>query len=125
MTRLDDFLKFLVTNYLEKVAQMFCDLWGILKHHFLSKNRRRHFLGNFRSNWATFLFWYLITLDWYLKRTHGEQLKSVTSHQTNLPLYLKRSHKFEIPAQKEWKRQKIAFCAILQLQEKGTPKINF
>ena len=31
VTRLGDFLKFLLSNYISKVAQMFVDIWSILK----------------------------------------------------------------------------------------------
>ena len=62
LTRLGDFWKFLVSNYLSKVAQMFSDFWGIWKHHFYVKTALVTFLGNFRKNWATFLIHYLVTL---------------------------------------------------------------
>ena len=61
VTRLGDFWKFLVTNYLSKVAQMFGDFWGILKT-LLFNHCSGFFLGNFRKNWATFLIHYLVTL---------------------------------------------------------------
>ena len=62
LTRLGDFWKFLVSNYLSKVAQMFSDFWGIWKHHFYVKTAIVTFLDNFRKNWATFLIHYLVTL---------------------------------------------------------------
>ena len=61
MTRLDNFLKFYVTNYLSKVAKIVGDFWGILKTSLLSKNCRGYFLSTFEK-WATFLIHHLVTL---------------------------------------------------------------
>ena len=49
------FWMFLVTTFLIKVAQIFCDVWGYFeKCNFLSKNCCDYFLGNSWIIWATF-----------------------------------------------------------------------
>ena len=49
------FLKFLPTNLLSKVAQMFGDFWSNLEHHqFLSQTTVTNFWAIFNKNWATF-----------------------------------------------------------------------
>ena len=59
-----DFLKFLVTNYLEKVAQMFSDFWVIFKRQFFSKNWRRHFFGQLSKKLG--YFYINIWSHWWL-----------------------------------------------------------
>ena len=54
-TSLGDFWKFLMTNYLSKVAQMFGDFWGILKDQFKVKTAVVPLKGNFRKNGFLFI----------------------------------------------------------------------
>ena len=55
VTRLGDFWKFLATNILTKVAQIFGNFLGCCeKHYFVSKNCCGSFLGRVWKNWATF-----------------------------------------------------------------------
>ena len=57
VTRLGDFLKFLVTCFLTKVTQLFLFLFGLFGQRYLwSKNCCSHFLGNFWKFWPTFYF---------------------------------------------------------------------
>ena len=62
VTRLGDFLKFLLSNYISKVAQMFVDIWSILKHKFQVKLPWLLFWATFEKM-GYFLIHYLVTLD--------------------------------------------------------------
>ena len=53
VTRLGDFWKFLVTNFITRVAKMFGDLLGYFER-FLSKSAVKTFWAIFGKNWAPF-----------------------------------------------------------------------
>ena len=56
VTRLGEFSKFLVTNLLLKVAEIFDDCLGQFKtYSFLIKNCYGHLLGNFQKKWTFFI----------------------------------------------------------------------
>ena len=56
MTRLGDFLNFLVTNFITKVAQMFGIFLGSCENHcFLSKTGEATFGATFGKTWASFI----------------------------------------------------------------------
>ena len=59
-TRLGEFFKFLITNFVAKVAQTFQNLFGLFEKQHLEI--KRCCLGKFFGNWATFLVYYLVTL---------------------------------------------------------------
>ena len=54
VTRLGNFWKFLATNKITKVAQIFGYFWGCVKNIILSKNCRENVMGHFCIIWATF-----------------------------------------------------------------------
>ena len=57
VTRLGNFWNFFVTNFISKVAQMFCDfLCSCENHHFLSQTGEATFWVTFGETWATFYF---------------------------------------------------------------------
>ena len=57
VTRLDDFWKLLLTDFLSKVAQMPGDFWNSFKkHHFSCRNYCGYFLGHSWKFLATFYF---------------------------------------------------------------------
>ena len=62
VTRLGELWKFLVTKSLSKVAQMLGILGYFQNIAFKVKNDAVTFMGNFKKNWATCLFHYLVTL---------------------------------------------------------------
>ena len=63
VTRLDDFWKFLVTNFLTKEAKIFSNLSGYFeRQHCLSKNCCGYFLGNFWKYLGYFVLRNLVTL---------------------------------------------------------------
>ena len=54
--QIGQFWKFLVTNFLSNIAQMFGDVLGNLEnHHFLSQAAVTYFWATFEKNWASFL----------------------------------------------------------------------
>ena len=64
VTRLADFYKFLATNCLTKVAQIFLWLFGLFQiMSLLYKKCIGYFLGNFRGKLGNFLFHQLVTLS--------------------------------------------------------------
>ena len=70
VTKLGDFWKFLVTNLLAKVAQIFGDLLCYFeRHHLFSKNCRISFLGNYWKIWTTF-YSNIFLSHWLCVRAH-------------------------------------------------------
>ena len=54
MTRLGDFSKFIVPNFLVKVSQMFDDFWDTLKKFLLCKGFCGYIFGYFGGNFGYF-----------------------------------------------------------------------
>ena len=64
VTRLGDFWKLLLSNFLAKVAQLFGPtFWAILKRHFWNKKELWLFGGNFRWKPGYFLAYRLVALN--------------------------------------------------------------
>ena len=76
VTRLVDFWKFLTTNLLAKLAQIYWWLlWLSWKGSFYVKTGLAFIGATFGNVWATFLLQYLVTLvEWFKKAIMGEVL---------------------------------------------------
>ena len=63
VTRLGSFWNFLLTNFIDQVAQMFADFLGSFQNHcFLSQTAEATFWVTFWKNLGYFLFQHLVTL---------------------------------------------------------------
>ena len=62
VTRLGDFWNFLATNFVTKVAQMFCNFMGSCKNHYFLSQAAWQLFGQLLKNLDYFLFQYLVIL---------------------------------------------------------------
>ena len=87
VTRLGDFWKFLATNLLSIVFQIFRDFLGCIeKHHFSVKLAVATFRGNFWKHSVYFLFQHLVSLVMTTFLSRHYYIAPVRTNNTDFPL---------------------------------------